>query len=545
MNSIRTKTTLLTVCAIVISMTIATLLSVTAIRNLGNSNSEEMLLLLCETGEKNLDSYFDSVEQSVELVSTFAQEDLGRLDSLEPAVLEAHMQRTEEIFEKAARKTNGVLTYYYRIDPAISDTVKGFWYTDLDGSGFAEHEVTDISLYDTADTSSLVWFTVPKSTGEPIWLPPYITDNLNVRVISYNEPIYWRDTFIGVVGIEIDYTTMAEQVDHIKLYDNGYAFLNDAAGTIIYHPRMDVTVLSPEEMPKVPKGLLSDDAFIRYSFDGVEKQAVWLPLSNGMRLNVTVPVSEVNGNWQQLIAAILIVSVVLLIVFVLLTMRFTGHITKPLRELTEVAKEVNRGNYDFELASDASDEVGILTRAVDQLIRHLKVYITDLNNLAYADALTSVHNKGAYDISLQKLENELTMPGDKPEFALGLFDCDDLKVINDRFGHDKGDLYLKSASALICSVFQHSAVFRTGGDEFAVILRGDDFKNREELVRLFEETSAEICAFAETEWEQVRVAMGVAVYDPFIDRTVEDVARRADQLMYENKRSRKVGRESE
>ena len=63
MNSIRTKTTLLTVCAIVISMTIATLLSVTAIRNLGNSNSEEMLLLLCETGEKNLDSYFDSVEQ--------------------------------------------------------------------------------------------------------------------------------------------------------------------------------------------------------------------------------------------------------------------------------------------------------------------------------------------------------------------------------------------------------------------------------------------------------------------------------------------------
>ena len=545
MNSIRTKTTLLTVCAIVISMTIATLLSVTAIRNLGNSNSEEMLLLLCETGEKNLDSYFDSVEQSVELVSTFAQEDLGRLDSLEPAVLEAHMQRTEEIFEKAARKTNGVLTYYYRIDPAISDTAKGFWYTDLDGSGFAEHEVTDISLYDTADTSSLVWFTVPKSTGEPIWLPPYITDNLNVRVISYNEPIYWRDTFIGVVGIEIDYTTMAEQVDHIKLYDNGYAFLNDAAGTIIYHPRMDVTVLSPEEMPKVPKGLLSDDAFIRYSFDGVEKQAVWLPLSNGMRLNVTVPVSEVNGNWQQLIAAILIVSVVLLIVFVLLTMRFTGHITKPLRELTEVAKEVNRGNYDFELASDASDEVGILTRAVDQLIRHLKVYITDLNNLAYADALTSVHNKGAYDISLQKLENELTMPGDKPEFALGLFDCDDLKVINDRFGHDKGDLYLKSASALICSVFQHSAVFRTGGDEFAVILRGDDFKNREELVRLFEETSAEICAFAETEWEQVRVAMGVAVYDPFIDRTVEDVARRADQLMYENKRSRKVGRESE
>ena len=50
---------------------------------------------------------------------------------------------------------------------------------------------------------------------------------------------------------------MAEVVNHITLYDNGYAFLNDDEGNIIYHPQMDVTTM--ETQPKVPSGLLSND----------------------------------------------------------------------------------------------------------------------------------------------------------------------------------------------------------------------------------------------------------------------------------------------
>ena len=75
-----------------------------------------------------------------------------------------------------------------------------------------------------------MWFTIPKYQGEPVWLPPYITDNLEKRVISYNVPISFRGWFVGVIGIEVDYSTMAEQVDSIRLYNNGYAFLGDAEG---------------------------------------------------------------------------------------------------------------------------------------------------------------------------------------------------------------------------------------------------------------------------------------------------------------------------
>lgn len=539
-HSIRTKITLLTACAIVLSMTIATLIGLIAVRNLGNESSEQILSLMCETGQKNLDSYFDGVEQSVEIVADYVKSDLEETDLGD---FPEHVGRAREIFANTVANTNGVLTYYYRIDPEATDADKGFWYTDLDGNGFVEHKVTDITLYDTSDTSALVWFTVPKYEGRSIWLPPYITDNLDVRVISYNVPIYKDDLFIGVVGIEIDYSTMADQVNNIKLYENGYAFINDEKGEIVYHPYIDVTTMSEDERPRVPDGLLGGSKSVEYKYEGVKKQAVRLPLENGMFLTVSVPLSEINGNWRTLITVIILVSAVLLVIFIFITMRMSDHITKPLLELTEAAEQVNAGNYDVKIDHDGDDEVGVLSRTVSKLIKHLKGYISDLNSLAYGDALTSVHNKGAFDIFIREMQERIDKKTEIAEFAIAILDCDDLKEINDKYGHEKGDAYLKNSCHLICRVFQFSPVFRIGGDEFAVILRNEDFANREQLIHHFTEKSAEISSFATEPWEQIRAAIGVAVYDPATDSSVEDVIHRADRLMYENKKERKTGRD--
>ena len=515
-------------------MVIATVFGVIAIRNIGSRSAERILLLLCETGEKNLDHYFESVEQSVEMVSAYVESDL---DGLSDEQLQAHLDRVSDIFRKLTYKTNGVLTYYYRIDPSVSTTAKGFWYVNLDGEGFVEHKVTDITLYDTADTSALVWFTVPKATGQPVWLPPYITDNLDVRVISYNVPVYLDSRFVGVIGIEIDYSTMAEEVNHITLYDSGYAFLNDAEGGIVYHPRMDVTTM--ETQPEVPDGLLGGGSFVRYRFEGVDKQAARLPLSNGMWLNVTVPVQEINADWRNWSMEIIVIFTVLLILFIVLMATFSERITKPLRDLTAVAEQIDAGNFDYTLDYDGQDEVGVLTRTFKRLTSHLKDHIKSLSDLAYADALTSLRNKGAFETNLRTLQAKLDEAGGALEFGIGVFDCNDLKEINDEYGHDKGDLYLKRSADIICRVFEHSPVFRIGGDEFAAILQGSDFKNREALLRSFDKTCDDARRNGNDAWERADIARGVAVYDPKEDASVDEVVRRADKAMYENKWQRK------
>lgn len=539
MHSIQSKMTFLMVCAIVITVIVSATVGVVAIKNTGIENSEQMLLLLCKTGEKNLDSYFDSVEQAVDIVSSYVESDLKTISLEQTDQFQAHVDRTGDIFNKAANKAIGVLTYYYRIDPSISDTVKGFWYTNLDGNGFVAHEVTDINLYDTEDTSSLVWFTNPKSTGQPVWLPSYLTDNLvDVRVISYNVPIYRDGLFVGVVGIEIGYETIARQVNNIKLYNNGYAFINDSNGNIVYHPRLNVLDATEEDL-RAPQELLSDNTIVEYEYKGVKKQAAWMPLQNGMRLNVSVPISEINAGWVQLINRIILIAVLLLAIFIIVSIVFARHFTKPLRKLTKAAEQINEDNYDVKLDYGENDEIGVLTKTFNRLIEHLRGYIRDLNSLAYGDALTSMRNKGAFDIHVRELQKRMNDSGERPEFAICMFDCDDLKVINDAYGHDKGDMYLKNSSHLICRVFQHSPVFRIGGDEFAAILQNAEYNNRDSLVQYFIEKSNEICAFANEPWEKIRVAVGVAAYDPEIDHSVEDVIRRADQLMYENKRFRK------
>ena len=534
LNSLRTKITTLTASMIIIVMIISAAFGVIALKDMGNENANNTLRLLCEVGQKNLDEYFSSVEQSVELISAYVESDL---DGIDDQHLSRHVERVRDIFTNYTFPNNSVLTYYYRIDPNISDDVDGFWYVRRENGRFIEHETTDITQYDVEDTSKLVWFTVPKHDGKAVWLPPYITENLGARVLSYNVPVYYKDSFVGVIGIEIDYTAIAEQVDNIVLYENGYAFINDAQGRIIYHPRMDVTAM--ESQPVLPDGLLSSDSVVTYNYEGVDKQGIWLPLENNMHLNVSVPVDEINIGWRNWVSQLLVVFLLILSGFIALTLYASGMITKPLSDLTEAARQVDKGNYDYMIEYNGNDEIGVLTRTFRNLISHLKVYISNLNDLAYADALTSLRNKGAFDIYMQDIQTSIDNKEEETAFAICIFDCNNLKQINDNYGHDKGDLYLQCAADLICNVYEHSPVFRIGGDEFAIILTGADYENREKLRKLYYRRCDQNNKVKENPWEKVSAAFGMSVYDPDEDMSVNDVFRHADKLMYENKWGKK------
>jgi len=530
-HSIRTRFIAVTVSAVIITMVIVTTLGIIAIRNLGMSGAEQSMLLLCEAGQKTIDSYLSDVEQNVDMVSVYVEANLRGIGDHQ---LKEHVDFVDDFFKKIISHTGGVMTYYYRIDPTVSSKVKGFWFVKDESGGFVEHEVTDITLYDTSDTSSLVWFTIPKASGKPVWLQPYITDNLDERVISYNTPVYFNGQFVGVIGIELDYSFLKELVNNITLYDNGYAFINDSEGKLIYHPHMDV--LSLDTLPSIPDGIAGEDnQLVRYRYDGVNKLSVRRILVNGDFLNVSVPVMEVSKSWQLWADVIVIIFVILVVVLTIFIRRYTERITKPLMELTRVAEQIDQGNYDNKLEYNGNDEIGILTRTFSRVTSNLKKYITDLNDLAYADALTSLHNKGAFDIFISNIQSRIDNPEDSLEFAVCIFDCNKLKKVNDQNGHDKGDIYLKETASVICNVFGHSPVFRIGGDEFAAILIDDDYRNREKLLKQFDESCTEKRNTETAVWEKVDVARGIAVYDPKEDGSVNDVVRRADKNMYEDK----------
>ena len=82
-------------------------------------------------------------------------------------------------------------------------------------------------------------------------------------------------------------------------------------------------------------------------------------------------------------------------------------------------------------------------------------------------------------------------------------------------------------------------MFRIGGDEFTALLQGTEYEQRDELLETFDDRCFDLRAMATEPWESIDVARGMAVYNPDKKETVEDVIRRADELMYQNKRESK------
>ena len=146
---------------------------------------------------------------------------------------------------------------------------------------------------------------------------------------------------------------------------------------------------------------------------------------------------------------------------------------------------------------------------------------------ANIDALTGVKNRNAYRVYEERLNAQIEM-NRVANFAIVILDVNDLKKVNDTEGHKAGDQYLRDACNIICTTFKRSPVFRVGGDEFAVLSQGDDYKRIDELVEQMNKHNEDAI-----ENGGVVIALGMSRYDE--DSKVASVYERADQSMYENK----------
>ena len=150
--------------------------------------------------------------------------------------------------------------------------------------------------------------------------------------------------------------------------------------------------------------------------------------------------------------------------------------------------------------------------------------------MADIDSLTGVKNKNAYTQWESKINTAIDH-GEQEPFAVVVCDINDLKKVNDQYGHKEGDACIREACKKICTVFDHSPVFRVGGDEFVVILSGEDYDDRKELMNQINRipTDRSKIRLGET------VSAGLAEYDRDKHHCLINVAEDADKAMYARK----------
>lgn len=183
------------------------------------------------------------------------------------------------------------------------------------------------------------------------------------------------------------------------------------------------------------------------------------------------------------------------------------------------------------------DEKEAYQKELERSIEREKRQREDLisaQKLAHTDAMTGVKNKLAFS-ELQARKDQRIEEGKETEFAIAVFDLNDLKAINDRLGHEVGDQHIINACRMICDSFKHSPVFRIGGDEFAVFLENTDYWVRERIMRQFDTRMEENAATG-----GLVIAAGISDFVKGKDTSCIEVFERADQQMYLRKRELKA-----
>lgn len=285
-------------------------------------------------------------------------------------------------------------------------------------------------------------------------------------------------------------------------------------------------------------------------------------------LTTGVSLQELDSVLRGYILVIAVFAILLGVVFtVLMVMWLQRRVLTPIQKIEKSASDFakrshlqkdpsvlvleNPGIHTGDELESLSDTLVSMSKDMQDYVKNLlttnskldnmALEMTKVNDFALRDALTGVKNKAAYDKTESRLNSDIV--NQTARFGMVMIDINYLKRVNDTFGHECGDLYIKNMSNLICDVFEHSPVFRVGGDEFVVLLENRDFEHRDRLIGKVKTIMDELRNDKDLQpWERLSAAMGVAVYDPNIDKDAYSVLKRADKEMYDNKKEMKADR---
>lgn len=154
-----------------------------------------------------------------------------------------------------------------------------------------------------------------------------------------------------------------------------------------------------------------------------------------------------------------------------------------------------------------------------------------LTTASNTDFLTQVFNRNKFT---EHLQYEFVQGKNLTStFSIILFDVDHFKSINDQFGHNVGDVYLKELSELVSNRIRHSDILaRWGGEEFIILLPNTSEDNG---VKVAESIRKETESFLFSPGQPLTISLGVAELHPS-DKNIDSIVDRADEALYTSKR---------
>lgn len=394
MKSIRMKITLAIVFCSLISAAIISFMSISNSRALSNTDAKKELSLSCANAGKEINASISRVEQSVDTLSDIAlsQLDFSRFKN-NNAYVSQYTENLMSSFYKFSEHTDGAICSYIRYNPDFTEPTSGIFLTRADTqSEFNSVTPTDFSIYDKDDLAHVGWYYIPVSNNAPLWMDPYLNENINVYMISYVVPLYVNGTSVGILGMDIDFGQITGLADKVTAFESGYSFIVSSDGTILHHKEIstgtDLSEYNNGEL-SIVKDFLSDSAnqgtTLEYRYNGADKYLSFTELDNGMKLVLTAPLNEITANADTLSQKIFGFLIIGIVISVILGIIISSTIANPIKHITEIIKQTARLNFQKtsheERLMKRNDETGTMAKAVNEMRSVLRDLVSDMEQI--------------------------------------------------------------------------------------------------------------------------------------------------------------------
>jgi len=240
----------------------------------------------------------------------------------------------------------------------------------------------DTGLNPYAKVEKMDWYAKSLEGGQVITSSHVqnIVSNKYSWVVTMSKPIHdpFSDEVTGVFFVDLNYRSISSLGEEVNLGLKGYVFIIDEAGDIVYHPRQQLIYsgLWEEELDSI----MSTPDDVLASADGSKLYTLSKSEVTGWSVIGVTYLDEMLSSTNEMINIYYVIAIILIIVAMFLSVLLTDKITLPLRRLQDSMKEVEKGDFEVEIANpDTKDEIGNLISSFQLMIGKIKQLIENNN----------------------------------------------------------------------------------------------------------------------------------------------------------------------
>ncbi len=241
------------------------------------------------------------------------------------------------------------------------------------------------------------------------------------------------------------------------------------------------------------------------------------------------PVAEVRRIMLNAIVKAVVISLIAIVITLLVCMNANRHITKALQAIQKYLGLLADGNFDMKMPVSVSrreDEIGDMGRNAVEVCAALEKKIT-------TDPLTGLLNRRACNAQLEKMLAHINRD-ETARMTVTIGDIDFFKSVNDTYGHECGDIVLKTISDILAEEMKDKGIVaRWGGEEFLVVYSSHIDDMLGDLNEMLWRIRSHI--FDYEGFEPFQVTMTFGVNGKVWNKTQDEVIKEADECLYYGK----------